>query len=379
MITLIKKYPYDNSYDYVKLFSTKSEQQKYFNSFNKIVISDEDEYDGYIKEGESFIVNYNYDYLVNENVNYLIFNNGYRNVYCFIISKQYVNDENTRLIYEVDVLNTYCFDFKLKTSFVERKKCAMNEVADFDEGMDIGEHVIVENNKCFDKNYTYFAMWKGFNSQIPTFKENGALDDILTVPYMSFKPFCYIDDIQYPVFFSPMYENSQYKDVINEGEIEGEIGTGESSEIVGHGVLPLITNSLGTYMLPTTGRCTAGYPYYNSGGKHTGVDIANVIGTPVYADKAGECYIANLGDTSFGKYVRITHDDGTISYFAHLSKQLVSTGQRVEQGDQIGEMGSTGNSTGPHLHWEIRNMNNSTIHPCPLLKTGKVITKEGIS
>lgn len=376
MITLIKKYPYDNSYDYVKLFSSKTKQINYFNSFSKIVISDEGTYDGYIKEGESFIVNYNYDYLVSENVNYLIYDNGYKTMYCFIINKQYVDEENTRLIYEVDVMNTFCFDFKLKNSYVERKVCDMSEVSDFDEGLDIGEHIIVENNKCFDKEYTYFAMWKGFNSQLPTFKENGSLDNIITVPYMSFKPFCYIDDVQYPVFFSPL--KSSYSSPIFEGEIEGDIGTGESGEIVGYGELPIITNSVGTYMIPAVGTCTAGFPYYNSGRAHTGVDIANVEGTPIFADMDGVCTVADQGDVSYGKYVMIKHDNGTTSYMCHMSKQLVTTGQRVRQGDQIGLMGSTGKSTGNHVHWEIRNVNNTAIHPCPLLKTGKIVTKEGI-
>ncbi|MGL5753404.1 MAG: hypothetical protein ACRCXT_22865, partial [Paraclostridium sp.] len=65
MIKLIKGYPYDNTYDYIKLHATKIAQNSFFNSFGSIVI-DEGEEEGYIREGKSFIVDYNYDYLVEE-------------------------------------------------------------------------------------------------------------------------------------------------------------------------------------------------------------------------------------------------------------------------------------------------------------------------
>lgn len=376
MIKLLKKYPYDNSYDYVKLFDTKKKQIDFFNTFKSIIVENEGSYDGYIKDGESFIVNYSHEYLVNENVNYLIYNNGYKDMFCFITDKEYIDEENTRLYYSIDVMNTFCFDFTLKKSFVERKVCTMDEVSDYDEGIDIGEHIITENHKCFDKEYTFFSMWKGFTQQVPTFKENGSLENVVSFPFMNFKPFCHIDGVEYPVFFSPM--QSVYSSPIFEGEIEVDVGTGETGEIVGYGELPIITNSVGTYMVPAVGTCTAGFPYYNSGGAHSGVDIANAEGTPIYADMDGVCTIADQGNVSYGKYVKIKHDNGTTSYMCHMSKQLVTTGQRVKQGDMIGLMGSTGKSTGNHVHWEIRNVNNTAIHPCPLLKTGKIVTKEGI-
>lgn len=373
MIKLIKKYPYDNSYDYVKLFDTKSNQQDYFNSFSKIIIKDEDTYDGYIKEGQSFIVNFNYDYLVNENVNYVIFNNGYRDIFAFIIRKEYVDDENTRLVYEVDVLNTYCFDFKLKNSFVERKKCAISEITDFDEGLEIGEHIIENNYKCFDKEYTFFSMWKGFISQMPTFNDKGEITGITNMPYASVKPFCYIDDIQYPIFFSPMKEIDLY-----EPYTTTNIANTPSGEIIGEGILPVITNSLGQYMIPTTGTITALYPKYPSGGAHTGIDIANVYGTPIYADRGGTVEIVNRGTQSFGLYAKITHDDGTITILGHMSSVLVKTGDTVITGQQIGKMGSTGNSTGNHLHWEIRNSSNQHVHPYPNAILYDVIKKKEV-
>lgn len=371
MIKLIKRYPYDSSYDYVKLFDSKSAQRNYFDKFDSIHINDEDTYDGYIKEGESFIVNYNYDYLVNENVNYVMFNNGYKDIFAFIIKKQYIDEENTRLIYEVDVLNTYCFDFKLKKSFVERKVCSMNEITDFDEGFDIGEHIIENNYKCFDKQYTYFSMWKGFISQMPSFNANGELAGITNMPYASVKPFCYIDNVQYPVFFSPMKTIDMYA-----SPSQTEIETIKPGETIVDGILPNVNNSCGQYMIPTTGRVSAGYPYYPSGGKHTGIDIANAKGTPIFADRAGRVEIINKGNVSYGLYAKITHDDGTVSIFGHMSAVNVKSGANVIQGQQIGQMGSTGNSTGNHLHWEIRNKSGQHIHPYPGVSVGQTIKRK---
>lgn len=369
MIKLIKKYPYDNSYDYVKLFSSKTKQKDYFNSFENIVVT-EDDY-GYIKERESFIVNCNYDYLVHENVNYLIYNNGFKDMFCFIVQKEYVDEENTRLFYDIDVMNTFCFDFEIKKSFVERKVCTVDEVSDFDEDLDIGEHEIVENNICFDKEYTYFSMWKGFINQIPTFNESGSIESVITMPYGSVKPFCYIDDVQYPVFFSPMLEIDAYAPYT-----KSEIESIAPGEIIGTGILPTITNSLGAFMIPTTGTVTANYPNYPSGGRHTGIDIANAKGTAIYADKAGTVEVINKGSTSYGLYIKLTHYDGSVSIFGHMSATLVSSGASVVQGQQIGKMGSTGNSTGNHLHWEIRDSNGVTIHPYPDVSVGQIIKKK---
>lgn len=371
MIRLIKKYPYDNNYDYIKLFDTKTKQENYFNSFKQIIISDEDMYEGYIKEGQTFIINYNYDFLVNENVNYLIYDNGYKIMYCFIIQKEYVDEENTRLIYEVDVMNTFCFDFNLRSSFVERKVCSIDEVSDYDEGIELGEHIIEENNKCFNKEYTFFSMWKGFNQQFPTFKENGEMENILTVPFMSIKPYCNIDDVQYPVFFAPML--SYFSAPVFEQEYTPNTGAGE---IIGEGILPSVTNSLGTFMLPTTGTITALYPYYPSGGAHTGIDIANVEGTKIYASAPGTVTVINKGDLSFGLYIRIDHSNGTSSFYCHMSKTIASTGDTVAAGQLIGLMGSTGNSSGNHTHWEIRNASGQHVHPYPDGKLYSIIKRK---
>lgn len=204
MIKLIKGYPYDNTYDYIKLHANKTEQENYFNTFDHIFV-DEGEEEGYIKEGNAFIVEYNYDYLVDQGVNYVIWNNGHKDLYCFIVAKEFVDEENTRLYYEIDVLNTYLFDIKLKKSFVERKKCSISEITDFDEGLQIGEHIIEEMHHIFDKDSTYFAMFNGFKEQQLIF-EGTTLKSVVDLPFSTSKPLTAIDGIQYPLYFMPLKE-----------------------------------------------------------------------------------------------------------------------------------------------------------------------------
>jgi murein DD-endopeptidase MepM/ murein hydrolase activator NlpD len=90
-----------------------------------------------------------------------------------------------------------------------------------------------------------------------------------------------------------------------------------------------------------------------SSGYHTGVDFSVGSGTPVSAITEGEVVTAGDGG-AYGNQVVIRHADGHYSQYAHLSSISVSVGQQVAAGDQIGLSGSTGNSTGPHLHFEVR-------------------------
>jgi GH24 family phage-related lysozyme (muramidase) len=207
MIKLIKSYPYDNSYDYIKMFSSKAEQTNYFNSLSKELIEE----NNYIKIENSFNVNFDYDYLDNEGVNYIIFNNGYRDIFAFIIKKEFVRNEVTRLIYEIDVIQTYMFNFNVKNSFVERKVCSIGEVADYDEGLNVGEHIIENVDLIFDKDSTYFAMFNGFKEQQLLFDENNVLKSVVDLPFQTSKPLTVIDGTQYPLYFMPLKEQSQYK------------------------------------------------------------------------------------------------------------------------------------------------------------------------
>jgi len=87
---------------------------------------------------------------------------------------------------------------------------------------------------------------------------------------------------------------------------------------------------------------------------HAGIDLAAPVGTEVFACKHGTVITTEENHPLYGKYIDIKHAGNTVSRYAHLSKILVSRGQKVSTGQTIGLVGTTGASTGPHLHFEVR-------------------------
>ncbi len=107
------------------------------------------------------------------------------------------------------------------------------------------------------------------------------------------------------------------------------------------------------FVWPITGYITSPYGP-RDGGYHYGVDIGanGNIGEPIYAAHGGTAYTAE-DPGGYGTYIYINHGGGYQSEYGHLNSTAVSDGQTVSQGDYIGGMGEDGNSTGPHLHFEI--------------------------
>lgn len=119
------------------------------------------------------------------------------------------------------------------------------------------------------------------------------------------------------------------------------------------------------FSLPALGTYTSGYGA-RWGTLHAGVDIANAIGTPVYAVADG--VVLESGPAAgFGLWVRIQHSDGTITVYGHIDSSEVQAGQTVMAGDEIAKMGNRGQSTGPHLHFEVHLGGGSKIDPLPWL------------
>lgn len=103
---------------------------------------------------------------------------------------------------------------------------------------------------------------------------------------------------------------------------------------------------------------------------HHGVDLAAPIGTPVYACRGG--VVETCGkDNVYGNYIVLRHDNNNQSLYAHLSKIEVTEGFRVERGNEIGLVGTTGMSTGPHLHFEMRMNGHSQVPPNSLFTKRK--------
>ncbi len=108
----------------------------------------------------------------------------------------------------------------------------------------------------------------------------------------------------------------------------------------------------------------AGYAHF-----HTGIDLVEPFGSPVYAADDGVVALVGSSSQGYGRYVVIAHSGGLDTLYGHLSTALVKVGQLVVQGQTIGLEGSTGNSTGPHLHFELR-IKQQPIDPTPYLPPG---------
>ena len=120
------------------------------------------------------------------------------------------------------------------------------------------------------------------------------------------------------------------------------------------------------WVWPAQGVFTSGYGW-RWGRMHKGIDVANNVGTPIVAVQAGRITFAGWDDGGYGYLVEITHEDGTLTRYAHHSRLMVREGDEVQQGQTIGLMGSTGRSTGPHLHFEIHPPGRGAANPMEFL------------
>jgi murein DD-endopeptidase MepM/ murein hydrolase activator NlpD len=119
------------------------------------------------------------------------------------------------------------------------------------------------------------------------------------------------------------------------------------------------------FVMPTKGIFTSGFGY-RWGVLHAGIDLANSIGTPVRAVSDG--VVIDAGPTAgYGMWVKLRHADGTVTLYGHVNTTMVRVGQRVMAGDQIATMGNRGNSTGPHLHFEVLLGGTQRVDPVPWL------------
>ena len=172
---------------------------------------------------------------------------------------------------------------------------------------------------------------------------------------------------------SSMYEGQQKVKQAGENgkkEIAAEVlyknGVKVSQEIIGEKVVKepvtrivargtktdVIYRGSGRFSWPVSGRITSRYGYRGKS-FHSGIDIANSKGTTVRASDSGTVTFAGR-KSNYGNLVIINHGGGIETYYAHLNSISVSVGDKVEKGEKIGTVGTTGRTTGPHLHFEVR-------------------------
>lgn len=119
------------------------------------------------------------------------------------------------------------------------------------------------------------------------------------------------------------------------------------------------------FVQPTRGIFTSSFGY-RWGALHGGIDVANSVGTPILAVSDGVVIEAG-SSAGYGMLVKLRHHDGTVTLYGHVNTTTVSVGERVMAGDQIATMGNRGDSTGPHLHFEVLLNGSSRIDPVPWL------------
>ncbi len=162
----------------------------------------------------------------------------------------------------------------------------------------------------------------------------------------------YAEPLSFKAFEQQLYELSGKID--SQSDLFGALETLLRSEKLSKRVLPSV-------MPVETDWYSSGFgfridPFTGKRALHEGVDFAVKRGTPIRA-AAGGVVVFSGRHAQYGKMIEIDHGDDMISRYAHASKLVVETGQIVTQGQKIAEVGSTGRSTGPHLHFEIRHKN----------------------
>jgi murein DD-endopeptidase MepM/ murein hydrolase activator NlpD len=121
---------------------------------------------------------------------------------------------------------------------------------------------------------------------------------------------------------------------------------------------------------PVSGVMTQRFSYRGPKNGHAGLDLAAPSGTPVYAALSGTVTFSGWNVYGYGQLITIRGIDGRDYYYAHNSARMVSRGQRVRQGQLISRVGNTGNSTGPHLHFEIRS-GSRILNPLGILPSSR--------
>ena len=195
------------------------------------------------------------------------------------------------------------------------------------------------------------------------------------IPYDTIKT----EDSRYYIGYQQVTQAGEEGEMLVTEEIEYENGhetksTRVSEVVIKEPVDRLLTvgsKSLAGVIIQGTGSMAWPAPNFQfvsrgfSGG-HNGIDIAIAMGSPIYAADSGVVTVSQWTDVGYGYYVIIDHGGGIQTLYGHNSQLLVSVGQTVSKGQPIALSGSTGYSTGPHLHFEVR-INGTKVDPAPFI------------
>lgn len=167
------------------------------------------------------------------------------------------------------------------------------------------------------------------------------------------------------VYKEVVYEGLQKED---ENVIDENIIAQATPTLIKRGTKNPYIDGIAFLSSPTIGGTLTSYYGENRGNSyHKGIDIAKDTGEPVSASIDGKVIYADYNTGGYGNLVIIEHDNNMKTYYAHLNEINVSVGEEVETGEVVGKIGSTGLSTGPHLHFELR-IDNNPVNPIGFIK-----------
>ena len=283
---------------------------------------------------------------------------------------------------------TFVQDVKIESKYVAEQDIITNEdalallTANKDQGK---EYEIKEGDTLFeiamDNDMSLEALLKANPNLTETtpLKIGSKINLVVPVPLLSVITYEEVTYNQVIPKTIETIENNQeyktYKKVISTGkdgnkQVTAKItkvnGVEEKRDILSEKVLtePVIEKvevgtlntppkkAIGNFIYPTNGRFSSGYGA-RWGTIHKGIDLASPAGTPIKASDGGTVVFSGWNSGGYGYMVKIDHGNGYQTIYAHNSKNAVSVGQKVAQGEVIAYVGSTGNSTGNHIHFEI--------------------------
>ena len=206
--------------------------------------------------------------------------------------------------------------------------------------------------------YEYYAIVEGTEEKYYVATKENAED---VINQLKEKNSNNASSLAYTQIHSTEIKNFSDVDTVVTGLYEKKVVVASSSSQL-WGTISYEVPNLGISLIkPISGTISSRFGM-RSGGTHKGLDIAGNVGTPIVAAASGTVTVAQHSNVSYGNCVKISHGNGVETLYAHCSTISVSQGQYVSQGETIATRGSTGNSTGPHLHFEVR-VNGMSVNP----------------
>ena len=331
-------------------WNTKQDQTNYFLSKSFHASNDF----SYQRETKAIAYPINHDLIYH--VNYLMYKNSNFSdkwFYAYITKKEYRNDKLTMIYFDIDPFQTWYFDFEVLESFVEREHCqrwnpdgspVINTVPEnLEMGVDYETVETVKDSGSAD-DYYLIASTVSFKKMLESYP-NMEIPDNLPMPRPQV-----VNGLQtgleYYLIKGIIFNGDEANAIPFSGGTSGGGGGGGGGGAFGNYIMPVkspynITSPYGMRTHPITGDPTM----------HNGIDFGGLRYDPIYAVDGGTVELVGYNEIR-GYYVVLKHGVQEFTVYQHLDSYSVSKGQDVFQGQIIGKMGSTGSSTGNHLHFE---------------------------